>query len=209
MAAKQPPKKISGKLIVAGPANAGKTCLIERFVNNHYVANDAAHGPTLGTDCYQKSIFSDDTEVRLFIYDTAGQERFADMTASYYRVGDVCLLCFDMSNLATFDNTKWWMKKVSDHNASCSFILVGTKEDLVNEQALDIEPISQWAEQNGIPFFPTSALKGGDHIKFLFHTVAEKCIRLNRDKQLYGNNDTTKLQSTIGKPKQGGCCGTV
>merc|ERR1712061_744630 len=147
--------------------------------------------------------------VRLFIYDTAGQERFADMTASYYRVGDVCLLCFDMSNLATFDNTKWWMKKVSDHNANCSFILVGTKEDLVNEQALDIEPISRWAEQSGIPFFRTSALKGGDHVKFLFHTVAEKCIRLNRERKLMDSSGgTVKLHSTIGGPKASlSCCG--
>ena len=90
----------------------------------------------------------------MFLYDTAGQERFADMAASYYRIGqvsgvhkgwfskggfrntstlirhtiakppftkppfcelpEVCLLCFDMSNLASFDNTKWWMRN-RDH----------------------------------------------------------------------------------------------
>ena len=27
-------------------------------------------------------------QVHLFLYDTAGQERFADMAASYYRVGE-------------------------------------------------------------------------------------------------------------------------
>lgn len=52
-------------------------------------------------------------EVHLFLYDTAGQERFADMAASYYRVGEVCLLCFDMSDLSTFDRTQFWKKKVS------------------------------------------------------------------------------------------------
>mmetsp|Transcript_54116 Transcript_54116/g.87456 ORF Transcript_54116/g.87456 Transcript_54116/m.87456 type:complete len:212 (+) Transcript_54116:160-795(+) len=203
-------RRVNGKVIVAGPANTGKTCLIERFVNNVYAADDATHGPTLGCDCLQKNVFVDDTEVHLFLYDTAGQERFADMAASYYRVGEVCLLCFDMSNLATFDSTKWWMRKVMDHNPKCSFILVGTKEDLVPEsQAADIEPISRWSEETGIPFFPTTALKGGEHIKFLFHTVAEKCIRLSREKQLSDSADASvKLQSSIGRPKATGlCCG--
>lgn len=200
-------RRINGKVIVAGPANTGKT-----FVRNVYAADEAAHGPTLGVDCLQKSVFIDDTEVHLFLYDTAGQERFADMAASYYRVGEVCLLCFDMSNLATFDNTKWWMRKVIDHNPKCCFILVGTKEDLVTPQALDIEPISRWSEENGIPFFPTSALKGGDHIRFLFHTVAEKCVRLNREKQLMDADGGVKLQSSIGRPKgtmAASCCGTA
>lgn len=41
----------------------------------------------------------DETEVVLYVYDTAGQERFADMAGSYYRAGDVCLLIFDLKNL--------------------------------------------------------------------------------------------------------------
>ncbi|CAL1173228.1 unnamed protein product [Cladocopium goreaui] len=135
------PKRINAKarvancqVIVAGPAATGKTCLIERFVNNVFAADDATHGPTLGCDCLQKAVFIDDTEVHLFLYDTAGQERFADMAASYYRVGEVCLLCFDMSDVSTFDRTQFWKKKVSDHNPKCLFILVGTKEDLLSEE---------------------------------------------------------------------------
>jgi len=77
--------RIQGKVIAAGPANAGKTCLIERYVRNVFAAQENAHGPTLSTDCFQKKIMVDGTEVQLFIYDTAGQERFADMGGAYYR----------------------------------------------------------------------------------------------------------------------------
>ncbi|OLQ03563.1 hypothetical protein AK812_SmicGene13490 [Symbiodinium microadriaticum] len=77
---------------------------------------------------------------------------------------EVCLLCFDMSDVSTFDRTQFWMKR--DHNPKCLFILVGTKEDLLTqEQSGSMEPISHWAEEAGIPFFPTSALKGGEHIR--------------------------------------------
>lgn len=200
-----PNKRINGKVIVAGPAATGKTCLLERFVNEIYAADDAAHGPTLGCDCLQKSVFVDDLEVRLFLYDTAGQERFADMAASYFRIGEICLLCFDLNNLATFDSVSWWRKKVCEHSDSCSFILVGNKQDLVTEASLDIGPISRWAEKEGIPFFQTSAKKGGENIKFLFHTVAEKIVRRSLTKQQ--EDDNVKLASSaFTKPKSGGCC---
>lgn len=208
-AAKAPLRKVNGKVIVAGSANCGKTCLVERFVHNVYAAeDDPTHGPTLGCDCQQKSIFVDNTEVQLYLYDTAGQERFAQMAASYYRHGAVCLLCFDMSNLATFDTTEWWMRKVKEHNDDCVFILVGCKEDAVADSSSELDAIMQWSMENGIAFFPTSALKGGHTINCLFHTVAEKCIRRNREKQLdVANNKVIKLntRSAVRKP-QTACC---
>lgn len=207
--------RVQGKVIAAGPANAGKTCLIERYIRNVFAAEEGAHGPTLSFDCFQKKLFIDDTEVQLFIYDTAGQERFADMGGAYYRGADVCLLCFDMSNLASFDNAKWWMKKVMEYNDRCSFILVGTKEDLLNPgqgddaPAPDLSFITNWVDQEGIPFFSTSAKTAHSNgIAFLFHTVAEKCIRQQREKQLRDLNppiSTVGLQSTIGRPQES-CC---
>merc|ERR1712151_439024 len=94
------------------------------------------------------------------------------------------------------------MRKVQEHNEKCLFVLVGCKEDLVaNEAAL--APITQWSDEQGIPFFQTSALKGGHTINFLFHGVAEKCIRRNLDRQLKGSDDNVKLsnQSAFGKPQ--------
>ncbi|CAK0832143.1 unnamed protein product, partial [Prorocentrum cordatum] len=122
-------------------AGVGKTCLVERFVNDRYAADEPGHGATLGTDCQQKRVFIErrfNNGVHLFIYDTAGQERFADLAASYYRVGEVCLLCFDMSDMASFDNVNWWQRK-----------------DSVEEGA-SLEPVTAWADENGIPFFQTS-----------------------------------------------------
>eukprot|EP00929_Paragymnodinium_shiwhaense_P098931 TRINITY_DN6044_c0_g2_i1.p1 TRINITY_DN6044_c0_g2~~TRINITY_DN6044_c0_g2_i1.p1 ORF type:complete len:214 (-),score=46.35 TRINITY_DN6044_c0_g2_i1:373-1014(-) len=203
-------QKISGRVIVAGPAATGKTCLIERFVHDVYAADDPTHGPTLGVDCSKKTLFVDETEVQLFLYDTAGQERFADMSAAYYRCGDVCLLCFDMSDLATFDSTQFWLNKVRDNNPKCKFILVGTKEDLlpadkVQEKMADI---SAWAEENGMSFFTTSAKTGGLQIKFLFHTVAEKCMMVHREKQKAGAAEAQgrKLGSPFSQPQSRGCC---
>lgn len=190
-------KKVNGKVIVAGPASVGKTCLVERFVSNSYTDGQQS---TLGVDNQKASINVDgDTQVDLFIYDTAGQERFAPMSAAYYRIGQVCLLCFDMADISTFDKTTWWKQKVEENNPHAIFILVGTKEDLLSEEESNSEGmcgIRRWASESGIPFFPTSAKKGGDRITFLFHTVAEKCIRANQ-KQEEAKHNKVKLESSI------------
>ena len=39
--------------------------------------------------------------------DVCRRFRFAELATSYFRVGDVCLLCFDLKNLASFDNIRW------------------------------------------------------------------------------------------------------
>mmetsp|Transcript_63914 Transcript_63914/g.181539 ORF Transcript_63914/g.181539 Transcript_63914/m.181539 type:complete len:209 (-) Transcript_63914:37-663(-) len=189
------------KLVFLGEQAVGKTSVITRFM---YDTFDNNYQATIGIDFLSKTMYLEDRTVRLQLWDTAGQERFADMAASYYRVGEVCLLCFDESDLKSFDSTVWWKRKVSEHNDRCTFILVGTKEDLVSEESLDLTPITRWAEEQGIPFFPTSAKKGGASVKFLFHSVAEKCIRLSRERQL-ADAETVKLSSSFGKPKNQ-CC---
>jgi small GTP-binding protein len=182
--------RVIGKVIMCGPANVGKTSLIERFVQDAFVPDP---GPTLGCDCRQKAVVVGDTQVQLYLYDTAGQERFAELATSYFRVGDVCLLCFDLKNLASFDNIRWWMGKVRDVNEDCTFVLVGTKRDLVDAD-FDSAFATQFAEENGMAFFMTSALDGGEQIAFLFHFVAEKCIRQRLQKEL---TQAKKSQETV------------
>merc|ERR1711959_61758 len=64
---------LHGKVIIVGPANVGKTCLLERFVRDVFAGDNMSHGPTLGCDCLTKSLTVDQTEITLYMYDTAGQ----------------------------------------------------------------------------------------------------------------------------------------
>merc|ERR1712217_554357 len=194
--------------MVAGPPSVGKTCLLERFVNDIYSENS---DPTMGVDCLNKTLMVDGSEVQLFLYDTAGQERFDEMASSYYRMGTVCLLCFVMSNISTFDVAMWWRRRVSDQNPTCAFILVGTKEDLVSKderQEEKIRAIRSKCEREGLAFFPTSAKEGGDGINFLFQTVTSKCVIINLKKQLDAGGGTAG-GFVVGRSQEAKkkCCG--
>ena len=44
--------------------------------------------------------------------DTAGQERFQTMTASYYRGAHGIMLVYDITDLKTFDNITRWLGNI-------------------------------------------------------------------------------------------------
>ncbi|KAF4664800.1 member RAS oncoprotein [Perkinsus olseni] len=77
-----------GKVIVVGPASVGKTCLVTRFVDDVFDANTQS---TLGCDSKEKTLNVTGVAepIKLILYDTAGQERFAQLAGSYYRQADV------------------------------------------------------------------------------------------------------------------------
>merc|ERR1712183_509877 len=102
--------------------------------------------------------------------------------------------------------TKWWMSKVIESNPECVFILVGTKEDLVTEATPDLQPIRQWAEREGIPFFPTTAKEGGGKIDFLFHAAADKCVKIDLKRRLMRGQATPTLKLDVGDRQSKLCC---
>jgi len=68
--------------------------------------------PTIGVEYKSKKlpIGSDNVEIQLF--DTAGQERFRVMTASYYRQGAGVFIVYDVTSKDTFDNVKQWVEQI-------------------------------------------------------------------------------------------------
>ncbi|EER12199.1 Rab5, putative [Perkinsus marinus ATCC 50983] len=137
------PKVLVGKVIVVGPASVGKTCLVRRFVDDVFDANTQS---TLGCDSKEKTLNVTAEPIKLILYDTAGQERFAQLAGNYYRQADICLLCFDLSNSTSFDQIKWWQNQVAQHNERAEFVLVGTKQDLAPK--LDVSFARRYANEN-------------------------------------------------------------
>uniref|UniRef100_A0A915DAM6 Uncharacterized protein n=1 Tax=Ditylenchus dipsaci TaxID=166011 RepID=A0A915DAM6_9BILA len=143
-------------VMLLGDSCTGKTCLLIRykdgtFLNNNFIS-------TVGIDYRSKLVEVDKYKVKLQIYDTAGQERFRSITASYYRDADALLLIFDVTNRTSFDNIRNWLAQVREYaKDNVQITLVGNKIDLSAQRKVKTDEARQLAQTYNISYIETSA----------------------------------------------------
>ena len=153
------------KLIVVGNQGTGKSCILNRFVNETFDENYQA---TIGLDFQSKNVSIHDQDVRLILYDTAGQEKFRSLIPMYIREAQIILLIYDISNRESFDSMPKWIQEVLDvKNTEAVFVLIGNKIDLENERKVTFEEGKKFAEENNFIFQEVSA-KNGNNFEKLF-----------------------------------------
>jgi small GTP-binding protein len=116
------------KVILVGSSGVGKTSLINVFLDEVF---DPHAQPTIAPAFCSKSVrVSDDTEIDLHIWDTAGQECFQSIGSMFYRDADVAFVCFDWGAITTIPE---WVSRVREQVADCAVLLVATKSDLLSD----------------------------------------------------------------------------
>ena len=153
------------KLIVVGNQGTGKSSILNRFVNETFDENYQA---TIGLDFHSKNITIHDQDVRLIIYDTAGQEKFRSLIPMYIREAQIILFIYDISDKESFDSIPKWIQQVNDViNKEVVFALIGNKLDLESNRKVTFEEGKKLAEKNKYVFQEVSA-KTGDNFEKLF-----------------------------------------
>ena len=186
------------KLIVVGDQNTGKSSLINRYAKGTFEENYQA---TIGIDFLSKTIFIYDQEVRLILYDTAGQEKFRSLIPMYIREAQIILLIYDISNKASFSSIPTWFSQILDvKNDEAVFVLVGNKSDLKDEREVTFAEGKKFADEKNIIFEEVSA-KNGNKIDQLFTTkiyeaIYKKFKKKFDDKKAQENNINSNEQVT-------------
>lgn len=75
-------------------------------------------------------------DVKLNIWDTAGQENYRSIACIYYRDSQAAIIVFDITNKNSFDDVEFWINELRSLQDKCSIFIVGNKLDLV-EPPLD------------------------------------------------------------------------
>ena len=151
-----------------------------------------------------------DSKVKLQIWDTAGQERFRTITTAYYRGAMGILLVYDVSDEASFNNVRNWMRQI-DQNAAenVNRVLVGNKCDVSDsERKVTPEQGKKLAAEFGIKFFETSA-KTNQGVDEAFSAMARDIVeRLKVNPEHYGTEGGVNIRKDSKKasPEKGGCC---
>ena len=146
------------KYIVIGDTSVGKSCLVLRFINDRV---RQSHDITIGVEFGAKIVEHDNTNIKLQIWDTAGQENFRSITRSYYRSAGGALLVYDITSRSSFDNLYNWIQEVRDNgNPSMVIILVGNKTDREQDRKVTYQEGYEFAQKHGMLFQETSAING-------------------------------------------------
>ena len=114
------PTKYVMRFIIVGSMSVGKSCLLLQFTNRRFAANV---GPTIGVDFGSSSLNIDGENVKLQIWDTAGQEDFQAITRAYYREAAAAILVYDMTNLQSYEKLQSWLSAVQSNSTNPNIVI--------------------------------------------------------------------------------------
>jgi len=197
------------KLIVLGEQGVGKSCLLNRFINDTFTEEYQA---TIGLDFQSKNIQIDNQDIHLLLYDTAGQEKFRSLIPMYTRMANIIILVYDVTVKETFDKIPSWFDDIINTNKNdVIYALVGNKTDLGN-RAVTAEEGKKFAEEHNFYFQEVSA-KTGEGFSDLFYKYLFEQIRIKF--RPAGQQPTSEINEDIkfnieeetkkDEPKKG-CC---
>ena len=115
-------------------------------------------------------------KLKVQIWDTAGDERYKNITSSYCRGANGILLLYNITNRESFDSLNSWLTEIKKNaNQNLSLILVGTNCDLENERKVTYQEGKDFATKNGIKFIEVSA-KNNINVKEAFDILLEDIL---------------------------------
>lgn len=159
------------KYIIIGDTGVGKSCLLLQFTDKRF---QPVHDLTIGVEFGARMVTIDEKQVKLQIWDTAGQESFRSITRSYYRGAAGALLVYDITRRDTFKHLSRWLDEARQHSQSNMVImLIGNKSDLEHRRAVSTEEGKAFAEEHGLIFMETSA-KTAQNVEQAFINTADK-----------------------------------
>ena len=169
-------KAYSVKFIAVGDSYVGKSCITTRFVQDKFEEDRLA---TIGVEFGERQIIYNNTNYLVQILDTAGQESFKSIIRGYYKESAVAILVYDITNVESFNNIKNLLEDCKYLAPSKTLlVLIGNKIDIEEERKITKEMGEDFANENNMLFFETSA-RSGIGIEYVF----QKCIE-NIDKRI-------------------------
>ena len=143
------------RYIIVGDMAVGKSCLLLQFTDHKFRHQ---HELTIGVEFGGKTIEVKNKNVKIQIWDTAGQEAFQAITRTYYKGAIGALLVYDITRKDTFIHVTKWLEEVRNNSSkTITVILIGNKKDLEDKRQVTYEEGEAFAKENGLMFLETSA----------------------------------------------------
>lgn len=201
------------KIMMLGETQIGKTSFIRRYVTDSF---STGYITTIGIDFQLKVVTINGKTIKLQIFDTAGQERFRNITKNYFQSSNGFIIAYDITSRDSFINITNWLKEVNNlAPEDTKKILIGTKCDLPRRE-VRYEEGKKLAEDNGMKFFETSS-KTNQNVIETFESLTLEMIEEYDNNNNNNSNENSrhtieisresnKIANENNKKKKKKCC---
>ncbi len=133
--------EISLKFILLGYSMVGKTQILNHYIEKKYIKITY---PTIGIDFKKTTIKLNEKTLKLIIWDTAGPERYFQITQNYLKYTDVFILIYEIIDRYSFEYLIHYINAIYEVKNKEDIILgiVGNKNDLYEERKVKLKKIS-------------------------------------------------------------------
>jgi Ras-related protein Rab-6A len=174
----RPGYSVRYRLVLIGDFSVGKTCLLNRFVDDHYTPYGQS---TVGADYRLQNYDIDGKTIEIQVCDTAGHEKYRAVSPMYFRDALGAVIVFDLTSRSSFTNLEMWISSFIDVVGAGSVIAIaGNKSDLTAEYQVTVEEGRSFASEKNAFFAATSA-KTGDGVRELFHDLIAAVVRRKKE----------------------------
>jgi small GTP-binding protein len=164
--------------MLLGEQAVGKSSLLARYCDNEFSINMIG---TVGIDFRKKIVLFGNQEIKLTIFDTAGQQRFKLITKNFLKGTQGVAIIYDSSDRMTLERMKEWIESVlKDSDLGIQIVIVSNKIDL--ERQVPFEEAEKIAKDYGLPLVESSA-KTGQGVDDVFLTIIKKVLNYKEDEK--------------------------
>ena len=193
-------KRTKFNISILGDYSVGKTSLVNSLKGVNFNENQLA---TIGVDDVVDEAMIDNKKYIFKIFDTAGQEKYKNVSTKTVQLADGFFLVFSIVSKQSFECINQWIKTIEERTNIYEKVvyLIGNKIDLDGEKReISNEEAVKFSKLHNMKYYETSA-KTGYNIKEAFQKIYIDIYNLN--KKLYQDN-SFELRNIVDKKKS--CC---
>lgn len=126
-------------LVLVGDGGTGKTSFFERItcLNKKQYKFNKKYNATEGFNLKEVTFDTNVGELKVHIWDTAGQEKFGSLRSAYVHSADMCAVFYDSIEPKTKENIDYWLKYLQTNCKLCPIVAVcGNKKDKIKQTNL-------------------------------------------------------------------------
>lgn len=167
--------KMAKKVVMLGDPAVGKTSLIKKYVQDVF---DDRYLNTIGAKVMKKNLgvhrhdTGDIVDLKLILWDIAGQESFATVKKAYYKGASGGLVVCDVTRRETMEHLHHWIENLFDVSGVIPLIIILNKTDLEKEVVVTVEEVQKEFAPYEAPVYTTSA-KTGFNVELVFHELGK------------------------------------